>query len=358
MLFDAASNICQTVFCRDVELSPAVVKERLVDALHLGVLLVVIVDFVLQILSFRHDLGEIGKTYRDYTHWVYCSCAEGNFVLSDAADGVEHATVFFQLVKDDVLVPQMKVELNLARCKDKDTLVDLVLIDDDLSWLVDFILKVDDQFFVSLDIQVSKIRNVQELELLPAPVFVLVLNEVLLHFVFYVWEDGDDLIESVFVDEANITIVLGLDSCCSPLICDEGDFSEVLTWLQNLYKCVFSVFILDPDFTFTLGYEEQFVWNLALSDDDFFWVKHLQLHFRKQEVDEFSFVLKHVVFFDDVLEDELEHLLFEWWRDVLDEQVQLLLILLRLLSKLKETYNFGLQIGWDFDVLHRCIDLV
>ena len=56
---------------------------------------------------------------------------------------------------------------------------------------------------------------------------ILILYEVLFHFVFDVWENGNDLIESLLVNKSNIAVELRLDSGSSPLVRDQGDFTKV-----------------------------------------------------------------------------------------------------------------------------------
>ena len=69
-------------------------------------------------------------------------------------------------------------------------------------------------------------------------------------------------------------------------------------------------------------------------------------------------ILEHAVVFDDVLEDEFDNLMFQTWRNVLDEKGQFFLILLTLLCELEETNDTRLEIERKLDVLHSSVNLI
>ena len=157
----------------------------------------------------------------------------------------------------------------------------------------------------------------------------------------------------------NVTIVLGLNgSGTSVLAGNESNLTEVATWGEDLDESIISVFISNCDFAFTFGDEVKVGCELTLSNDQFLWVIHEQLHLREEDVNQLLIILKHTVILDDILEDEFDNLMFQTCRNVLDEKCQFFLILLTLLSELEETDDTRLKIKRKFDVLHSGVDLI
>ena len=173
----------------------------------------------------------------------------------------------------------MEEEINFTSGKDIDLIVVFVLLEDLVTGLIDFTLDVKDELLVSFKTEVAKIVDVEELELLPASVFILVLDQILFHCVFDLWENSDNFIESLFGDMADITVVFGLNvGCSSVLVRNQSDLTEVTSWTHDLYKSVLSVLISNSDFALSFRDEEQIGSNLTLSDDALLRIVHLKLH--------------------------------------------------------------------------------
>ena len=114
---------------------------------------------------------------------------------------------------------------------------------------------------------------------MPAFELVLVLNQVLAHVSFHIWEDGDDLVELVFVNVADIRVTIGGDGCSSSLVRDESDLSEVVAWCKLLNKDFLLVLIIYNYLTLSRGDKIQVLSDLSLPNDVLLRVKHLELHF-------------------------------------------------------------------------------
>jgi len=152
-------------------------------------------------------------------------------------------------------------------------------LEDLVTSLIDFTLDVKDELFVGFKTKVAKIVDIEELELLPASIFILVLNQILFHCIFDLWENSDDFVESLFGDMSDITVVFCLDiGCSSVLVRDQSDLTEVTSWTHDLYKSILSILISDSDFTLSFRDEEQVCSNLTLSDDALLRIVHLELH--------------------------------------------------------------------------------
>ena len=131
------------------------------------------------------------------------------------------------------------------------------------------------QFFVCLDAEIAEVVNIEQQKLLPAPVLILILYQVLFHGVFDLGENRHDFIECFFGDVTNIAIVFGLYGCCaSILIRDESNFTEVGSWTEDLHEDIVSVLISNLYFALALRNEEKLGGDLTLSYDDFFGIVH------------------------------------------------------------------------------------
>lgn len=158
---------------------------------------------------------------------------------------------------------------------------------------------------------------------------------------------------------ADVTVVFGLDGGRPPvLVRNQCNLAKVASRAQNLHERIIPVLISHCDFALTLGNEEELIGELALADDDLLWIIHKQLHLGEENIDQLLVILEHRVVLDNDLEDELDDLVFQTRRDILDEQLQLLLILLTFLRELEEADNPGLEIQRQLDVLHGCIHLI
>jgi hypothetical protein len=116
--------------------------------------------FSLKVDSSGDQVLDIVKTEAHDTYRRQGSGTEHNLVLGDTADAVDHTSFFLEHVKLDVLVPEVEIQFNLTLAQNEHTIVNLALLDNLLTGLVRIHSQVDDQFLVSLDIQVSEILNV------------------------------------------------------------------------------------------------------------------------------------------------------------------------------------------------------
>lgn len=238
-------------------------------------------------------------------------------------------------------------------------IVVLILNKNVRSGLEYFIPEHENEFLVRLDAEISKVLNIKQHHLLPAAEPILILNKILLHGILDIREDRDDLVECFLSDVSNIAITLGLDRGRPPVVGrDQRDFAEVCAGSHQLHKRLVSILIVDGDIAFTLRNKIQLLRTLRLPDDNVLRVVHLQLHFGEEDINQLLIILKHVIRFDDVLENELDDLVLQTWRDVLDEQCQLLLILLTLLCILKEADDSRLEWRVKADVLHGSVYLI
>ena len=209
-------------------------------------------DLLLQVLSFHHDVGEVGKVEGDDADGFCSSSTKLYLLLRHTACRIQYTPNFRQRIERYLLISELEVQVDFARGQDEDPVVDFVLDDDLLAGLIYLISQIDDEFLVGFDRQSSQIFDIQQLKLLPASIFILVLDQILLHPIFDLWKDGDYLLENFLFDPADIAIVLGLDSCSPPLARNERNLSKVLSWRQYLHERVLPILILHFDFTLAL----------------------------------------------------------------------------------------------------------
>lgn len=138
---------------------------------------------------------------------------------------------------------------------------------------------MEDDLLVGLQAQVPEIVNIKKQKLLPASILVLVFNQILFHRVLDLWEDRNNLVESITRDMTNVTIVLGPDRGSSSILTrNKGDLSKIATRAKNLHESVITILICHRDLAFTFGNEVQFCSELTLTNYNFLWIVHKQLH--------------------------------------------------------------------------------
>lgn len=173
-------------------------------------------------------------------------------------------------------------------------------------------LHVEDQLFIGLHAQLSEVLNVEQSKLLPAPILVLILNQVMLHGNPQIGKDSHYLIESLFRYVPNIAVVFSLNISRPPvLILNQSNLSKIHSRRDDLDKSVFPVLIRHRDLALSLRNEVQSRSNLTLPNNDFLRVIHKQIHPREKYVDQLLIILQHGILLDNVLEDELYHLVLQ-----------------------------------------------
>jgi len=112
----------------------------------------------------------------------------------------------------------MKEEVNFTVGKNVNLIVVFILMEDLVTSLIVFTLNVEDELLIGFKTEITEIVNVEKLELLPAPILILILDQVLLHGVLNFRENSYDFVESLFGDMTDITVVFGLDIGCSSVL--------------------------------------------------------------------------------------------------------------------------------------------
>jgi len=112
----------------------------------------------------------------------------------------------------------MEEEVNFTVGKNVNLIVVFILLEDLVTSLIDFTLNVEDELLIGFKAKIAEIVNVEQLELLPAPILILILDQVLLHGVLNFRENSYDFVESLFGDMTDITVVFGLDIGCSSVL--------------------------------------------------------------------------------------------------------------------------------------------
>ena len=134
------------------------------------------------------------------------------------------------------------------------------MLEDLVASLENFILHVEDNFFVGFQAQVAEVVNAKQQELLPTPILILVLDEVLLHGVLHFGENCHYFVECLARDVPDVAVVLSLNgSSSSTLIGNESNFSEIASRAKDLYERVLSVFVCHSDLAFSLRNEIKLV---------------------------------------------------------------------------------------------------
>lgn len=178
-----------------------------------------VVDPLLQVLPSQHDVLEVGEADGHHGDGGHGAGTIDDLIHGQAADLIEYLTARLAVLHNDrVFVLQSKEHFNLAVDQDVHFVVILILNKYVLASLEYLVSEHENQLLVGLNAQVAEIVNIQQHHFLPAAEAVLVLNEILLHCVFDVWEDCDDLIEGLLGDVADVTVTFSLNSRCSPVV--------------------------------------------------------------------------------------------------------------------------------------------
>ena len=145
--------------------------------------------------------------------------------------------------------------------------------------------------------------------LLPALEFILVLNQILPHVSFNIWEYSYYFFEIVCAYVPYVRVSVSSYSGCPSLVGYESYLPEVITGGQHLDKDFALVLIVDVHIAIARGYEVKFASDLALLGNVLLWVVHLQLHSGKKHVLKLFIFVKHrMVLFYHILENEFYHL--------------------------------------------------
>lgn len=178
-----------------------------------------IVDPLLQVLPSQHDVLEIGEADGHHGDGGHGTGAIYDLIHGQAADLIEYLTARLAVLHNDrVFVLQSEEHFNLAVDQDVHFVVILILNKDVLARLEYLVSEHENQLLVGLNAQVAEIVNIQQHHLLPAAEAVLVLNEILLHSIFDIWEDGDDLVEGLLGDVADVTVTFRLNRRGPPVV--------------------------------------------------------------------------------------------------------------------------------------------
>ena len=173
------------------------------------VYLTVLFNPLLEILSFHHDVSQVSQIQAYDTYGLRSSGTKLYLLLCNTACCVQNTASFRKCIKWYLFISQLEIQVDLARCQYEDSVIYLILDDDLLTSLINFISEIDNKLLVGFHCQSSQIFNVKQLKFLPTSIFVLILNQILLHAIFNLWKNGDDLLENFFFYPANISIVFG-----------------------------------------------------------------------------------------------------------------------------------------------------
>lgn len=164
-----------------------------------------------EVLSPEDNILQVSQRDRDQTHGCDCPRAERDLVHRQAGDLIEHAASARDGLHWNVFVFKCEEQLDVAVDQDEDFVVVLILLEDVMAGLEGLGFHDENQFFIRLSAQVTEVINVQKKGLLPASILILILNEILLHCVFDIWENGYDFIECLLRDVPDVAVAFRLN---------------------------------------------------------------------------------------------------------------------------------------------------